>query len=67
MPLYIFMSSSYPRVKAFTSDKTGASLPDDYSPWYPAGGDFDPVGKAVQRDGLFPDKLQRSTFALDSF
>jgi hypothetical protein len=61
MPLYIFTSRSYPKVKAFTSDKTGGNLPDDYAPWYPAGSraaapagvDFDPVGKAVQRDGYF--------------
>ena len=61
MTLYIFTSGSYPKVKAFTSDKTGSSLPDDYAPWYPAGSraavpagvDFDPVGKAVQQDGYF--------------
>jgi hypothetical protein len=61
MPIYIFTSRSYPKVKAFTADKTGGSLPNDYAPWYPAGSraagpageDSDPVGKAVQRDGYF--------------
>jgi hypothetical protein len=61
MPIYVFASRSYPRVRAFTSDKTGGNLPHDYAPWYPtgirtavpAGKDADPVSRAVKRDGYF--------------
>jgi hypothetical protein len=59
MPIYLFASRSHASVKAFTSDETGGNLPDDYAPWYAAGGaiqvgrDTDPVAKAVSRDGYF--------------
>jgi hypothetical protein len=33
MHVHIFGSITWPSVKAFTSDETGANLPTDYSPW----------------------------------
>jgi hypothetical protein len=61
MPIYFFASRSEPRVKAFTSDVTGANLPSDYAPWdgapssapLPTEGDGSGVAAAVQRDGFF--------------
>jgi hypothetical protein len=57
--IYRFISTTWPSVKAFTSDVTGASLPAAYAPWLAANGGMvvgsaaDPVARAVQRDRYY--------------
>jgi hypothetical protein len=61
MEIYRFISTTWPSVKAFTSDVTGANLPAAYAPWRSTDGGnamvvglaANPVAKAVQRDGYF--------------
>ena len=61
MKIYLFVSEPQSNVKAFTADRTGASLPAGYAPWIasgsrsgvPVGGDDDPVSVMVRRDGYF--------------
>jgi hypothetical protein len=61
MQIYLFVSSTEPNVRAFTSDPTGGNLPTAYAPWQPSGSGaptpvrdpVDPVSRAVARDGFF--------------
>jgi hypothetical protein len=59
MEIYVFISTTRPSVRAFTSDRTGGNVPADFAPWRAANGGrpfvagSDPVSKVVQRDGYF--------------
>jgi hypothetical protein len=61
MRIYVFVSVSDPDIVGFTSDKTGANLPDALGPWCEEelpgvaiidSGD-DPIAQVVRRDGFF--------------
>jgi hypothetical protein len=59
--IYLFVSESEPKIRAFTWDKTGAKLPTDFAPWQmsgrrpalPVGNGSDPVAFAIWRKGYF--------------
>ena len=59
MAIYFFVSCLVPKVRAFTSDETGANLSDDYAPWersqssVPLPRDESRVADAVQQRGFF--------------
>ena len=69
MKISLFRSSKEPDVFGFTADPTGGNLPDELGPWHVAGSgtaaqayagsrldrlaSFDPVVKAVERDGFY--------------
>lgn len=59
--VYLFISATEPRVRAFTFDKKGGNLPPDHAPWRAlkggtlmrVGPEDDPVTAAIVRDGFF--------------
>jgi hypothetical protein len=59
--VYILISESDPRLRAFTSDVTGGNLPAEYAPWRPTNGGKpmhiaspnDPIGVIIKKDGYF--------------
>jgi hypothetical protein len=59
MEIYVFISTTRPSVRAFTSDRTDGNLPADFAPWRAANGGrplvvgSDAVSQAVLRDGYF--------------
>jgi hypothetical protein len=61
MRIYLFVSTTEPKIRGFTSDPTGCNLPADYAPWrssgagsaVPAGDHADLVSDAVARHGYF--------------
>jgi hypothetical protein len=62
MEIYLFVSETYPSLRAFTSDETGGTLPADYAPWQALKGGAltrrpgkrpDPIVAAIARDGFF--------------
>jgi hypothetical protein len=59
MQIFTFMSV-VAKIRGFTPDKTGKSLPAMFAPWYTVGGTetmvavpTDPVARAMRRDGYF--------------
>jgi hypothetical protein len=60
MLLYVFMSRTDWKIRAFSPDATGASLPAEYGPWLrDSGGNtvtIDPASVPCQRaDGVYPN------------
>jgi hypothetical protein len=59
MGTYLFISTTTPNVRAFTSDPEGTNLPTDYAPWeavgpaIPARRSTASIAQAIQRDGFF--------------
>jgi hypothetical protein len=61
MNVYIFVSTKYPTVRAFTSDRAGGNLPAAYATWRAfnagkalfLGSAQDPIADAISRDGFF--------------
>jgi hypothetical protein len=61
MEIYLFVSKSQPKVRAFTCDETGANLPTDFAPWemsvrrsaVPVRDCSDPIALALWRKGYF--------------
>jgi hypothetical protein len=61
MEIYLFVSKSEPKVRAFTWDKTGGNLPSDFAPWEASvrrssvlvGYSSDPIALAVWHKGYF--------------
>jgi hypothetical protein len=61
MPVYLFLSTKEPSIRAFTADETGVTLPADYAPWerarvgdvIPVTATSGPVLSAIERDGFF--------------
>jgi hypothetical protein len=61
MEVHIYISTSHPSLRAFTSDSTGGNLPPEYAPWRIVdcgrltiiGAPIDPIAIAVQRDGFY--------------
>jgi hypothetical protein len=59
--IYVFASDRDPGVAGFTSDKTGANLPDEHGPWREEvvpgvvviDTDDDPIAQAVRLDGFY--------------
>jgi hypothetical protein len=59
MQIFTFMSV-IAKVRGYTSDKTGRSLPVEFAPWHMTGrtetmvtATTDPVARAIRRDGYF--------------
>lgn len=61
MQIYLFRSEKDPQVSGFTSDETGANLPNEFAPWHPIGGGTalstgagaDPVSVEVRERGFY--------------
>jgi hypothetical protein len=61
MQIYQFASHSHPSVSAFTSNRAGDNLPDDYAPWFPINPDramfidspSERIAEAIRRHGFF--------------
>jgi hypothetical protein len=60
MRIYVYVSQRDPGILGFTSDETGANLPDGHGPWCEEtepdvvviDADGDPIAEAVRRDGF---------------
>jgi hypothetical protein len=61
MQIYQFASRSHPSVSAFTSNKAGDNLPNEYAPWFPINPDramfidspSERIAEAIRRHGFF--------------
>jgi hypothetical protein len=61
MQICQFASHSHPSVSAFTSNRAGNNLPDDYAPWFPIYADralfiespSERIAAAIRRYGFF--------------
>jgi hypothetical protein len=59
MLVFIFISETDPRVRAFTCNGSGSNLPVEYFPWQPINGGRtmhigsanDPIAIAIREDG----------------
>jgi hypothetical protein len=59
--IYIFQSGKDPRRFAYTTDKSGAGLPDDLDPWRPWGGQAvstDTSKSVVERDKRIREEIE---------
>jgi hypothetical protein len=60
MRIYVYVSQQDPEFLGFSSDETGANLPDEHRPWCEElepgvvviDTDDDPIAEAVRRDGF---------------
>ena len=60
MRIHVFASDKDPDILGFSSDETGANLPDTLGPWHKdtdrgvvIDRDDDPIAQVVRRDGFF--------------
>jgi hypothetical protein len=52
MGIYVFVSESDPDLLGFTSDESGANLPNGHGPWHEEVEPDDPIALAVWRYGF---------------